>query len=98
MARPTPARLYLPPAQAGKTHDGMMTAIEQAFGSLTPLLQEYGVVAVMIILMLESIGLPLPGESLLILASVLAARGDCRFRPFSFWRGPAPSSATISAM
>ena len=79
MARPAPARLYLPPAQSGKTHDGMMTAIEHAFGNLMPLLQEYGVAAVAIILMLESIGLPLPGESLLILASVLAARGDLSF-------------------
>jgi membrane protein DedA with SNARE-associated domain len=67
--------------EAGKTHDAMMTAIEHAFGSLTPLLQEYGVTAVMIILMLESIGLPLPGESVLILGSVLAARGDLSF-PF----------------
>jgi membrane protein DedA with SNARE-associated domain len=67
--------------EAGKSHDAMMTAIEHAFGSLTPLLQEYGVTAVMIILMLESIGLPLPGESVLILGSVLAARGDLSF-PF----------------
>jgi membrane protein DedA with SNARE-associated domain len=53
-----------------------MAAIEHAFGNLTPLLQEYGVAAVALILMLESLGLPVPGESLLILASVLAARGD----------------------
>ena len=59
----------------------MMTAIEHAFGNLMPLLQEYGVAAVAIILMLES----RPGAT-------------CHFRPFSFWRGPAPSSATISAM
>jgi hypothetical protein len=62
-----------------KNHDAMITAIEHAFGSLTPLLQDYGVVVVMIILMLESIGLPFPGESLLILPSVLAARGDLSF-------------------
>jgi membrane protein DedA with SNARE-associated domain len=57
----------------------MMTAIEHAFGSLTPLLQEYGAVVVMIVLMLESMGLPLPGETVLILASVLAARGGMSF-------------------
>jgi membrane protein DedA with SNARE-associated domain len=56
--------------------DPRMAAIEHAFGNLTPLLQEYGVAAVALILMLESLGLPVPGESLLILASVLAARGD----------------------
>ena len=53
-----------------------MAAIEHAFGNLTPLLQEYGVAAVALMLMLGSLGLPVPGESLLILASVLAARGD----------------------
>jgi membrane protein DedA with SNARE-associated domain len=58
-----------------------MAAIEHAFGNLTPLLQEYGVAAVALILMLESLGLPVPGESLLILASVLAARGDLSLPP-----------------
>jgi membrane protein DedA with SNARE-associated domain len=53
-----------------------MTAIEHAFGSLTPLLHEYGAIVVLLVLMLESMGLPLPGETVLILASVLAARGD----------------------
>ena len=66
-----------------------MTAIEHAFGSLTPLLHEYGAPAVMIILMFESIGLPLPGESLLILASILAGRGEISFPSLliSAWAG-----------
>ncbi|MCI0598566.1 MAG: DedA family protein [Beijerinckiaceae bacterium] len=52
------------------------TDIEHLLGSLAPYIQEYGVLAVMVILTFESIGIPLPGESLLIVASVLAARGE----------------------
>jgi len=38
--------------------------------------RDYGVVAVMVILALEALGAPLPGETLLIFASVLAGRGE----------------------
>jgi len=37
---------------------------------------EYGAAAVMIILTFESLGLPIPGESVLVFASVLARRGE----------------------
>jgi len=43
---------------------------------LEPFLRDYGVVAVTLILALEALGAPLPGESLLIFASVMAARGE----------------------
>jgi len=46
---------------------------------LESLVRDYGAPAVTIILTLESLGLPLPGESLLIFASVMAARGDISF-------------------
>jgi membrane protein DedA with SNARE-associated domain len=77
-----------------------MAAIEHAFGSLTPLLQEYGVAAVALILMLESLGLPVPGESLLILASVLAARGDLSLPPLLVfaWAGAVVGLALASSM
>ena len=39
----------------------------------------YGVAAVFVILTLESLGIPLPGESLLIVAAILAERGDISF-------------------
>jgi membrane protein DedA with SNARE-associated domain len=39
-------------------------------------IRDYGVVAVSVLLALESLGLPLPGETVLIFASVLAGRGD----------------------
>ena len=65
-----------------KAHSGpdtamaLMADIEHLFGSLAPLLHHYGAPAVMVILTFESFGVPLPGESLLIGASVLAGRGE----------------------
>src|SRR5438874_13794255 len=50
--------------------------IEHLFGYLAPYVHEYGTAAVTVILTLESTGFPLPGESLLIFASVLAAKGE----------------------
>lgn len=44
--------------------------------NLEPLVQHYGVFAVSLILAFESLGAPLPGETLLIFASVLAHRGE----------------------
>jgi membrane protein DedA with SNARE-associated domain len=45
------------------------------FDHIEPLLREYGIAAVVVILGLESLGLPLPGETVLIFASILTARG-----------------------
>ena len=56
-----------------------MSEIAHLVGSLEPLVRSYGVIVVTIILTLESIGFPLPGESLLIFSSVLAARGEMSF-------------------
>jgi membrane protein DedA with SNARE-associated domain len=50
--------------------------IEHLLGSFAPFIHEYGVAAVMVILTFESLGIPLPGESLLIFSSVLVARGE----------------------
>jgi len=54
----------------------LIAEIEHLLGNLEPFVHEYGAAAVMVILTFESLGLPLPGESLLILASVLAGRGE----------------------
>src|SRR5262249_49157628 len=48
-------------------------------GILERWLHLYGVGTVTIILTLESLGLPLPGEFLLILAAILAGRGEISF-------------------
>jgi membrane protein DedA with SNARE-associated domain len=45
------------------------------FQHIEPFIRDYGIAAVVIILGLESLGLPLPGETVLIFASILTARG-----------------------
>jgi membrane protein DedA with SNARE-associated domain len=54
----------------------LIAEIEHLLGNLQPLVHGYGAAAVMVILTFESLGLPLPGESVLIFASVLAGRGE----------------------
>lgn len=56
-----------------------MTEFGHLLGMLEPYVHQYGAAAVFLILMLESLGLPLPGESLLIVASILAGRGDLSY-------------------
>ena len=53
-----------------------MGGIEHFLGDLEPFVRQYGAFAVTVILTFESLGVPLPGESLLVLASVLAGRGE----------------------
>ena len=67
----------------------MIAEIEHLLGNLEPFVREYGAAAVMVILTFESLGLPLPGESLLILASVLAGRGELSlpFLMLAAWAG-----------
>jgi membrane protein DedA with SNARE-associated domain len=48
----------------------------QLVGRLEHLIQAYGVAAVMTMVALEALGAPLPGETLLIFAAVMAGRGD----------------------
>ncbi len=50
--------------------------IEHLFGNLAPFIHHYGAAAVTAVLTFESLGAPLPGESLLVFASVLAGRGE----------------------
>jgi len=56
-----------------------MTEIEHLIGSIEPLVRQYGLVVVPVIITFESFGAPLPGESLLIVASVMAERGNISF-------------------
>lgn len=53
-----------------------MTGIEHYAALAEPFLREYGIAAVFIVVCLESFGLPLPGESLVIASGLLASRGD----------------------
>src|SRR5262249_24835633 len=53
-----------------------MEEMGQLIGGLEHFVRDHGVVAVMVIVALEALGAPLPGETLLIFAAVLAGRGD----------------------
>jgi len=66
-----------------------MAGIEHLFGNLEPFIHTYGAAAVMVILTFESLGAPVPGESLLIFASVLAGRGELSLGPLMLaaWLG-----------
>jgi membrane protein DedA with SNARE-associated domain len=44
--------------------------------NLEPFVQHYGAFAVSLVLAFESLGMPVPGETLLIFAAVLAHRGE----------------------
>jgi hypothetical protein len=55
-----------------------MTEIDR-LGLLDPLVRQYGLIAVPVIATLESLGAPLPSESLPILAAVMAEHGSISF-------------------
>jgi len=57
-----------------------MEWLSHLFSGLEAWVHDYGVIAVFVILTLESFGMPLPGESLLVTAAILSGRGD-----MSFW-------------
>jgi membrane protein DedA with SNARE-associated domain len=62
-----------------------MSEIEHVLASMEPFIREYGVVAVFAILTFESLGLPLPGEAVLIFASILAERHEMSFPALLFF-------------
>jgi membrane protein DedA with SNARE-associated domain len=53
-----------------------MDFLRDAASFLQPYISHYGVAALFVIIYLESLGAPLPGESALIASSVMAAAGD----------------------
>jgi hypothetical protein len=66
-----------------------MTEWGQVFAGLETWIRDYGASAIFLLLAGESLGLPLPGESLLITAAILAGRGNISFTAlfFSAWAG-----------
>lgn len=59
----------------------MSGALHEGLALIEPYVAAYGVLAVFLIIYLESLGLPLPGESALVAAGVLSARGDLGIAP-----------------
>jgi membrane protein YqaA with SNARE-associated domain len=56
-----------------------MNEFEHLLGLVDPFVRQYGLIAVPIIITLESLGAPLPRESLLIFGSVMAEHGNMSF-------------------
>ncbi|UJF18093.1 DedA family protein [Vibrio sp. SS-MA-C1-2] len=52
-----------------------MEAIQHIINELSPLLQQYGYFILALAIAIEGIGIPAPGQSLLIVASLLASQG-----------------------
>ena len=52
-----------------------MQYINELLDAMTPVLEHYGYLALFISIFLEGIGIPMPGQSLMITASILASRG-----------------------
>lgn len=53
-----------------------MDLMREVASAIEPYVTQYGVWAVFVVIYLESLGAPLPGETLLVTASLLAQRGD----------------------
>src|SRR6188472_546873 len=53
-----------------------MSEFSHLVGDLEGFVQGYGVLAVTVILLLEAIGFPVPGESLLIFSALMASRHE----------------------
>ena len=53
-----------------------MHLLHDAMAMIEPYIAAYGALAVFVIIYLEALGAPLPGESLLVAVSAIAARGD----------------------
>lgn len=49
--------------------------INQLLDAMSPLLDQYGYLALIVSIFLEGVGVPMPGQSLMIAASILASRG-----------------------
>jgi membrane protein DedA with SNARE-associated domain len=53
-----------------------MDSLTHLVGDLEHFVRDYGVIAVTLILAVEALGAPVPGETLLIFSALLAARGE----------------------
>ena len=52
-----------------------MEHINELLDAMSPILEHYGYLALIISIFLEGVGVPMPGQSLMIAASILASRG-----------------------
>lgn len=59
-----------------KPIQGLIVFIHESASFIEPYLRQYGLIAIFIIIYLESFGAPLPGESAVVGSSLLAINGD----------------------
>ncbi|EGU33998.1 putative integral membrane protein [Vibrio ichthyoenteri ATCC 700023] len=52
-----------------------MEHINELLNVMSPVLEQYGYLALIISIFLEGVGIPMPGQSLMIAASIMASRG-----------------------
>ncbi len=73
-----------------------MNLLQHGLSWIEPSIAAYGVWALLIVLYFESFGAPLPGESALIAASLLAVRGDLEVEHvfFAAWAGAVLGDST----
>src|ERR1700716_3142944 len=68
-----PTKVLSSPDRPGKGH--MDTQLPGILGSMGPILDRYGYLAVFAIVFVESFGVPAPGQTILVLAGVYAGAG-----------------------
>src|SRR6266404_8821024 len=79
LRRPSSVYLTVRVREAGRSSQGsgvdMLFSVAAVPGTVLGLLQSYGYVGVFVLVALESLGIPLPGETALLTAAALAAAG-----------------------
>ncbi len=63
-------------SSAGDHHGRLTTHLAHAAAHAAPLLERYGYPVLFAAILVEGVGIPAPGQTLLIVASLTAARGD----------------------
>ncbi len=71
--------------QGPKTENRLFEGLEQAIARVQPLLDHYGYLAVFLAVLVEGLGLVAPGQTLLIAAAFIAAKGGLNLAWVLFW-------------
>ena len=62
----------------------MLATLHEGWAVFEPFLKQYGAVAIFVMIYLESMGSPVPGETGVIAASLLASKGELSIVPLYF--------------
>jgi membrane protein DedA with SNARE-associated domain len=53
-----------------------MTDLPGVFGTVAPYIEDYGLLAVAVLVFIENLGIPMPGEATLVMAGIFTVSGD----------------------